>query len=100
MRMGLMAVALAACCGIAGAEQRKGVYTGDALVGATIDSLVAKFASGASEPAPASADRVLVLVDGRREGVSRADAQARIGSAKSVEVMGRDGAYVVNVVTR
>ena len=95
----LLALALTAFSGFAFAGD-KVVYTGDALVGATVDSVVAKYADETKQTVPAGREKLLLLVNGSREGITQADAESKLASAKSVEVMGQDGTFVVNIITK
>lgn len=100
MKKLLTAVAVLACTGVAFAAGGKSVYSGESLAGATIDTLIAQHAAESGQDTAASAASALVLVNGAREGFQMVEANARLADAKSVEVLSKDGTYVVNIITK
>ncbi|KRG71004.1 hypothetical protein [Pseudoxanthomonas dokdonensis] len=100
MKRLLLALALVAFAGLAIAGGKKITYAGKDLKGASVESLVIKYAKVTGAELPDDLNQVMIVVDGRPPAIGHVQGDAKIKTAKSVEVMGQSRSVLVNIVTR
>lgn len=104
MKKHLVAIALSLLSATAfAASSSKTTYKAADLAHAgvhTVSQVVEKYAADTGTIAPTDSGSTLVLVDGQRDPLGATDADSKLATSKSVEVLSNGKSFVVNILTR